>query len=122
MKISDLVQNWPKTIALIVLTALLFWGFGCPPTVRSLIQPGTKITRPELQIELDSIIQTAEFRMAELDRQEAFRDVIFKNVLIIGQTGTLNPVGIITLLTGLYGVARGTKDIKDRVKKKNNNS
>lgn len=55
--------------------------------------------------------------MAELDRQEAFRDVIFKNVLIIGQTGTLNPMGIITLLTGLYGVSRGVKDVKDRVKK-----
>jgi len=122
MKISDLVQNWPKTIALIVLTALLFWGFGCPPTVRSLTTPGTMITRPELQIELDGIIMTAEARMADLDKQEEFRDLIFKNVLIIGQTGTLNPIGIITLLTGLYGITRGAQDIKKKVKKNSNNS
>lgn len=120
MKISDLVQNWPKTIALIILTALLFWGYSCQPEVRSLIHPDQKVTRPELQIELDSIIATAEFRMAQLDRQEAFRDVIFKNALLMAETGTLNPLGILTLLTGLYGVTRGAKDIKDRVKKNSN--
>lgn len=117
MKISDLIQNWPKTIALIVLTALLFWGFGCPPQVRSLISPDQKVTRPQLQVELDSIIATAEFRMADLDRQEQFRDIIFKNALLMVETGTINPLGIITLLTGLYGVTRGAKDIKDRLKK-----
>ncbi|GAH57528.1 unnamed protein product, partial [marine sediment metagenome] len=37
------------------------------------------------------------------------------------ETGTINPLGIITLLTGLYGITRGAKDIKDRVKKKSNN-
>lgn len=117
MNWKDLIQNWPKTIALIVLTALLFWGFGCPPQVKSLIQPGQMITRPELQVELDSIIATAEFRMADLDRQQQFRDVIFKNALLMIETGTINPLGIITLLTGLYGVSRGAKDIKDRIKK-----
>lgn len=122
LKISDIVQNWPKTIALFVLTALLFWGYSCQPQVASLVHPERKITRPQLQIELDSIIATAEFRMAELDRQEAFRDLIFQNALIVVETGTLNPLGIITLLTGLYGVTRGAQDIKNRVKKKNNNS
>jgi hypothetical protein len=119
MKLSDIVQDWPKTIALIVLTALLFWGYSCQPTVRSLIDPDKRIGRAEIQIELDSIIATAEYRLAELDKQEAFRDVIFKNALLMVESGTVNPMGIITLLAGLYGVARGTKDIKDRVKKTN---
>lgn len=122
MKISDLVQNWPKTIALTVLTALLLWGYSCQPEARSLLHPGEWVTRPELQIELDSIISTAEYRMAELDRQEAFRDLIFQNALIVVETGTLNPIGIITLLTGLYGITRGAKDIKDRIKKTNSST
>jgi hypothetical protein len=121
-KIADLEINWPKSIALIVLTALLFLGHSCQPETKSLIHPGERITRPELQIELDTIIATAQARMADLDKQEAFRDLIFKNVLIIGQTGTLNPVGILTLLTGLYGITRGAQDVKNRVKKKQNNS
>lgn len=120
LKISDFVQNWPKTIAILVLTALLFWGYSCQPQVRSLIHPDQKVTRPQLQVELDTIIATAEFRMADLDRQDAFRDIIFKNALLMVETGTINPLGIITLLTGLYGVTRGVKDVKDRIKKNNN--
>lgn len=119
MKISDFVQNWPKTIALIVLTGLLFWGFGCPPQVRSLIHPGQMVTRPELQVELDTITATAEFRLADLEKQQQFRDIIFKNALLMVETGTINPLGIITLLTGLYGISRGVKDAKDRIKKNN---
>lgn len=121
-KISDLEIHWPKTIALVVLTALLFWGYSCQPETISLIHPGGKVTRPELQIELDSIVATAVFRMADLDRQEAFRDLIFKNALVVIETGTMNPAGIITLLLGLYGITRGAKDIKDKVKKNSNKS
>lgn len=117
MKIADLKINWPKTIALSILTLLLFWGYACKPRVASLVNPGQQITRPELQIELDAIIATAEYRLADLDRQEAFRDLIFKNALLVAETGTMNPAGIITLLAGLYGITRGTKDIKDRLKK-----
>lgn len=122
MKLSDLSINWPKTIALITLTVLLFWGYGCPSRVPSLITNGKNITRPELQIELDTIIATAEFRLAELDRQDQFRDIIFKNAMLMVEGGTMNPIGIITLLAGLYGVSRGAKDLKDRVKKKPNNT
>lgn len=117
MVISDIVKNWPKTVALLVLTALLFWGYGCPPKTRSLTKPGTRITRPELQVELDQIIATARIRMADLEKQEAFRDIIFKNAMLIVETGTLNPAGILTLLAGLYGITRGVKDVKDKIKK-----
>lgn len=116
MNWKDLIQNWPKTIAIIVLTALLFWGYSCQPETKSLLHPGEKVTRPELQIELDSIVATAEYRMAELDQQEAFRDLIFQNALVVVETGTMNPAGILTLLAGLYGILRAGKDVKDRIK------
>jgi len=118
MKFSDLVSNWPKTIAIIALTGFLFWGYGCPARVPSLVDPVKKITRPELQIELDSIIATAEFRLAELDKQEAIRDIIFKNALLMIEGGSLNPVGIMTLFAGLYGLTRGGSDIVKKVKNK----
>lgn len=118
MTILDLSANWPKTLALTVLTALLFWGYGCPARTPSLTKPREKVTRPELQIELDSIIATAEYRFADLQKQEQFRDLIFQNVLVMAETGTLNPAGIIFLLTSLYGIGRAGKDVKDRVKKK----
>lgn len=122
MKIADLEIHWPKTLALIAMTGFLFWGFACPPKTKSLITPNKKITRPELQIELDTIIATAEFRIADLEQQQQFRDIIFKNALLMVDGGTINPVGVITMLAGLYGLTRGAKDIKDKVKKKVNDS
>jgi len=122
MKLSGIVDNWPKTIAIVLLTVFLFWGYGCPSRVPSLMYPAKQITRPELQIELDSIIATAEYRLAALDSQDRFKDIIFKNAMLMVETGTMNPAGIITLLLSLYGVTRGVKDVKDKiVKKKNNN-
>lgn len=120
MKLADLIDNWPKTIALILLTTFLFWGYGCPSRVPSLLNPAKKITRPELQVELDTIIATAEFRMADLDHQDQFRDIVFKNALLMVEGGTLNPIGILTMLAGLYGISRGVKDVKDKIKKKTN--
>jgi len=122
MKLSSIVENWPKTIALTLLTTILFWGYGCPPQTKSLIVEGKKVTMPELQIELDSIISTAEYRVADLRKQQEFRDVVFNNALLMVETGTLNPVGVMTMLAGLYGLTRGVKDIKDKVKKKQDSS
>lgn len=101
---------------------LLFWGYGCPSKVPSLFDPAVKVTRPELQVELDTIVATAEFRLTELDKQDRIRDVIFKNAMIMVETGTLNPLGIITLLAGIYGVTRAGKDVKDRIKHKTEDS
>jgi len=120
MKLSDLSDNWPKAAALVILTAILFWAYGCPPTTESLIHPEKKITRPELQIELDSITATAEFRFADLERQEHFRDLVLKNALVIIETGTLNPVGILTGLAALYGIGTGIKQTKDKIVRKKN--
>lgn len=122
MLLKNLSDNWPKLVAILVLTAILFWGYGCPSRVDSLLVDGRKVTRPELQVELDTIAQTAEFRMADLDRQDQFRDIVFQNVTMMAQTGVVNPAGIITLLLGIYGATRGAKDIKDRIEKKSVNS
>jgi len=117
MKISDLTDNLPKTAAIAIVTLLLFWQWGCPAQVPSLTKPGVRITRPELQIELDSIIATAEFRMAELEKQEQFRNIIFQNALLMVGGGTVNPVGILTGLAALYGLGTGAKQLKDKIKK-----
>lgn len=122
MKISDLSDNWPKAISIIALTAILFWGYGCPAQVDSLTTAGKKVTRPELQVELDTIIATAEFRLASLNKQDQFRDIIFKNAMIMVEGGALNPVGIITMLAGIYGITRGGSDLVKKVKKKTENA
>lgn len=122
MKLTDLVDDGPKTITLIVLTGLLFWAWGCPATTPSLIEPGRNVTRPELQIELNSIVATAEFRMADLDRQDQMRDIIFQNALLIVDGGTLNPAGVLSGMAALYGLLTGANQIKKKIAKKKNDS
>lgn len=122
MKLKDLSDNWPKLIAILALTAFLFWGWGCPARTPSLFVDGQQVTRAELQIELDSIIATAKYRMADLDKQDQIRDIIFQNALLMVDGGTLNPVGILTGLAALYGLTRGGSDIVKKVKKKSENS
>jgi hypothetical protein len=122
MKLKDLSENWPKLIAILLLTAFLFWGWGCPSRVPSLLDKQKQVTRPELQVELDQIIATAEFRLADLDRQDRFRDLIFNNAMLMVEGGTLNPVGILTGLAALYGITRGGSDVVKRVKKRKENT
>lgn len=121
MKLSYFTENIPKTFALCLLTAFLFWGYGCPSRVPSLLHPDVRITRPELQIELDTIIATAEYRLASLDSQDQFRDIIFKNAMLMVQGGAINPVGVLTGLAALYGIGVAGKQVKDKIKKKQEN-
>jgi len=115
MKTLDYVDNWPKLLAILALTGFLFWGYGCPSKVESLTIDGKMITRPELQIEMDTFTATAKYRLSQLDQQDAFRNVIFENAFAMAKGNGVNPVGIITLLAGLYGLTRAGKDLKDKV-------
>jgi len=115
-------QNWPKYSALLVITLLSLWAWGCPPQVASLVTEAKKVTRPELQIELDAIIATAEARMADLEKQEQLRQLIFQNALLLAQGSTLNPVGLLTAAFGIYGAGTAVKStakvIRDQKNKK----
>lgn len=101
---------------LIAIMLMLFCS-ACPSKTESLITPGRKVTRPELQIELNSIIATAEFRSADLDQQDAFRNIVMKNALIMIETGGLNPVGIATGLFACYGLGNIANKTKNAIKK-----
>lgn len=118
MDFKNLTNNWPRTIAFAIITVLLFWTYGCPPKVESLSDPGRMVTRPELQIELNMFIASAEYRMADLDKQDAFRNVIFRNALVLIDGGTINPLGIITGVAAIYGLGTAGKQVKDKIKKK----
>lgn len=118
MTIQKLKDKWPLYAVMIGANALMLFCTACPSKTTSLITPGKKVTRPELQIELDSIIATAEFRVTDLDKQDAFRNIIMKNALIMVETGTFNPIGIATGLFAAYGIGNAASKVKKSVKKK----
>lgn len=110
-----------------MVTFLLgFYLYACEPKVKSLENEMVMVTRGELQIELDRILSMAEHRMLSLDRQEAIRNMILQNALLVVGGQPLNPVGLITAFAALYGVGiAGSKTvtaIKNGVKKRTVNN
>lgn len=127
----DYILQWFKrntTVLFIVLVTggFLVYIYGCPPTVTSLIDSKTPVTRQELQLELDTLIHTAGLRMASLEQQEQFRAIILQNALVLVQGQPFNPVGLITAVAALYGIKQGGCNVVKVVKNikgkgKNNN-
>jgi len=92
----------------IVSVSLCIWLYACESKVKSLVEPTQLINRAELQLELDSFMSMAQIRMLELDKQDAFRSLIVENSLLLVQGTPFNPVGLITAIAGIYGLAHAT--------------
>ncbi len=109
---------WIKISSLAVAAFLIVLVLGCEPRVAGLTDPTRMMTRRELQIEFDSLIQSYEYRLASLEQKERFRAMLLQNAAAIAQTGTVNPFGIITAVLAFYGVGSATTTAKNAIKKK----
>lgn len=118
MTIEKLKDKWPLYVVMLAANVLILFCTSCPPRTQSIYDPTLKVTRIELQIELDMMLATAQMRMASLDKQQAIRDTILKNALLMVETGTLNPLGILTALFASYGIGNAACKVKNGVKKK----
>lgn len=122
--LSALKLNAAQLIVFIPCVVLVAFAYGCEAKVPSILHPPEKVTRTELQLELDTYLQLAKIRFENLDKQERFREFLFQQTLIIGQGGAVNPVGILTGLWALLGTGamidnrRKAKVIKNVVKEK----
>ena len=100
-----LKKNWKAVLIGVTTVLLMLFYIGCQARTRSLSDPKRLVSRGELQIELNNVLATAELRMADLDKQEAIRSLILQNALVLASGGTLNPVGIISAIAAVYGIA-----------------
>lgn len=117
-KIKNFLFSHLLMIVTLGVACLLFvWAVGCPPRVASLINPAAKVTRPELLLEFDQLMAQFELKNLELERQEELRNYILKNALLIAQTETFNPIGLLTGLMAIYGVGSAAKSTKNAIKK-----
>jgi hypothetical protein len=100
-----LKKNWTAILIGVTTVLLMMFYIGCQARTQSLSDPKRLVSRGELQIELNNVLATAELRMADLDKQEAIRSLILQNALVLASGGTLNPVGIISAIAAVYGLA-----------------
>lgn len=108
-------ENHAFLIGAIAVLAIGFYGYGCQSSVRGIIDPEQKLTRAELQTEVDYLLAQAQNRLDELDRQDEIKLLIFEQAALFTQTGTINPIGLLT--TAISVVAVGSA-LDQRRKKK----
>ena len=118
MLIQLVKNNLPRFFALLISSFMLLWAAGCPATVASPLRPDTKLTRAEMQIELDTLLATYQNRLTSLDEEERLRKLILQNAFVIAQAGSVNPLSILTTLLAFYGAGSGVQTATKAVKKK----
>lgn len=79
-------------------------GDGCQSQVESMKTSGKKVTRPELQIEVDTFLAEAKLKFEDLNRQDAFKRQLFEYALVVAEGGSVNPVGVAVSLFGILGI------------------
>jgi len=105
-------------LGIIAGSTLLFYAFGCQPKTPSIINPDRKVTVGELQIEIDSLMTLSELRFADLRKQQEIKQFVFNQAIAIGQTGEVNPIGILTSLLAVLGMGATADDIRLRKQRK----
>ena len=114
----ELVKKNHRGIITIVVSVLVVVYFqACQTTTQSLTDSTKRVSRAELQLELDTLIKKAEIGVADLDRQDAIKELILQNALMLASGGSLNIVGVLSGIAALYGVASAGSTVVSTVKK-----
>jgi len=103
-----------QTISIVVVTGLLVWLYGCQPKTVSLITPTKKVTKLQLQAELDFLLARAEQGFATISQQEQLRNFVFQQALITAQTGTINPIALLTSAGAILGLGGVVDNVRKR--------
>lgn len=118
-KIKDWFSDrWIIIWGLITILFVLYFMFGCQSETKSLLDPKQKVTRLELQSEIDFLLQQTQARIEDLDKQDAIRNMILNQAIVIAQTGTVNPIGVMTSILAILGIFSTADDIRLRKKLK----
>ena len=120
MEATEMVKwlkaNWLITIGFLITMGLGWFAIGCTPKTRSLINYGEQVTRDELKCEIDYLLLKSESRIADLNRQEEIRSMIFEQGLLLAQGNSVTPGGITTTLLAILGVFSTADSVRLRKK------
>lgn len=107
MILKFLNNNHWYLAAIVLICGTLFWAYGCESQVASLIDSEKKVTRAELKIELEYIVGMAGTRVTDLDRQDAIKQALFDALVLVGQGGQVNTLGIVNLAATIGAISFG---------------
>ena len=95
-KITECIKhNQFLAVAVVVVFCMLIWLVGCESTTQSPLNPDEKVTRVELQQEVEMFRVKVAEATADLNRQDAFKQELAKLGIALAQGGTVDPVGTV---------------------------
>jgi len=103
-----------QTISVIACALLLIWFYGCEPMCESTLFPGTKISRAELDSEIDIFITKVNTGYATLEQKEQLRQLLFEQALQSAATGAFNPIALMTSVGAILGLGATADNIRKR--------
>lgn len=108
-------ENHHYIIAAAVIAVCSFWTYGCHSQVNSILNPNQRISREELQIEVEYFMAHAELKLLDLDRQDAIKQALLDLGSTFATTGTLNPTGLLNTAISVAAIAFGMNQRKRRI-------
>lgn len=97
-------HNQGLVISGVLALVAVAWAYGCQVSVRSILHPEQRLTRPELAAEVEAFAAQARLRFANLDRQEELKQAVFNMAIQYAKGGRLNPVAIAITLSSILGL------------------
>ncbi len=103
-----------QIVTAILVCFFVSWMQCCASTTKSLLDPNQKVTRGELKAEMDLMLARCADRVEHLDQQDAFKNAIAENALLFTETGTINPIGLVTTVFGVLGLGAVVDNVRRR--------
>lgn len=104
-----------QVIAVFAMCILLLGLYSCESKVRSIEDPRTRVTRSELEAEVDLYLARVKSRIRDLDRQDKIKQLIVNNAVLFAESGTINPYGVMAALIGILGIGATVDNIRKRI-------
>lgn len=103
-----------QVIAVIVCLVIIITGLCCESQTRSITNPAQKVTRAQLNAELDKMLIDIDQRYADLDRQDELKAVLYEHLMLWSAAGTFNPAALVPLLASVLGVGAIADNVRKR--------
>lgn len=107
-------HNSGIVIGFFLSIVMLVYAYGCQSTVVSLVNSNIRVTRLELQAEVDMLLAQAEARFSDLDRQDLIKSTIFNTAVEFVQGKEINPVGVLVTLGNILGLGAVIDNVRKR--------
>lgn len=105
--------KWYIAAGLLLIIAIGY-TYGLSSKCPSLLDPNKKISRAQLQNELNYVIGQAKCYADDLDKQDAVKQALLDAANIIGSSGTINPSGLLNLAASVGGISFGLTQMQKR--------